>query len=364
MCWKHQVERFCRQYLQLESTLDYPQDTFLRLSDVQDAIYSNLFADGAVEYAPPVRYRFATLKELVSRIEASIDNWEEHVSIVNLSKDSHLAASSSSDWMQGASDDIMSAFSALVATPLPSEVAMVQQKCYVTYHVSALSPESHGPSRIVGEPNITLLENRALISAAGTTGLRTWEAALHLGQYLCENPSIVKQKRVLELGAGTGYLSVLCANFLAATHVTASDGSDDVIYNLPENFYLNRLQHATCIGAMDVKWGHALLGTEEKKWNGGRPVDVVLGADITYERGLIGALVGTLLDLFGLYPRVDVYISATQRNEETFRAFLERCRQNGLVVEDQEFEVPAREAQTGPFYDEQVPIRICKVWKT
>lgn len=256
----------------------------------------------------------------------------------------------------------MSALSVLLATPLPAEVSSVQKKCYVTYHLSDLCPEASLESASQA-PHITILENRSLISASGTTGLRTWEAALHLGTYLCQNKDLVQGKRILELGSGTGYLSILCANFLASTHVLASDGSDDVINNLPENFFLNNLQDSTRVVPMEVKWGHALMGTEEEKWNGGRAVDVVLGADITYDKSVIPALVGTIQEVFDLYPRVEVFISATQRNQETFQVFLDKCQANGLAVEDLEFEVPTCERQQGPFYNDKVAIRICKVSK-
>lgn len=74
------MDRFCRQYLQLEPELDYPKDEYLRLADVQEAIYTRLFATGSIPYEPPARYIVRTLKALVSRIEASIDDWDEHVS--------------------------------------------------------------------------------------------------------------------------------------------------------------------------------------------------------------------------------------------------------------------------------------------
>lgn len=250
----------------------------------------------------------------------------------------------------------------LLGTPLPSEVESAQQKCYVTYLLSLLPTDDAQSSP---RPSITLLENRSLISAGGTTGLRTWEAALHLGQYLCERPDIVRGRRVLELGAGTGYLAILCGAHLGAAHVLASDGSEDVINNLPENLYLNGLQKddgtSDVVVPMQVKWGYALVGTEEETWNGGRGVDVVLGADITYDGSVIPSLVATLLELFGLYPGVEVYISATQRNQATFGVFLEACRGNGLVVEDLGYGVPARGAQTGPFYNDAVEIRACRI---
>lgn len=257
----------------------------------------------------------------------------------------------------------MSALSVLLSTPQPPETLLVQQRFYVTYNLSALPGDPNSASSKEQDPHITLLENRSLISAGGTTGLRTWEAGLHMGQFLCQNPDVVRGKRVLELGAGTGYISILCANYLGATHVLASDGSDDVINHLPENLFLNDLQDSARISLADVKWGHALVGTEEEVWNGGRPVDVVLGADVTYDRSAIPALVGTLLDLFALHPAVEVYISATQRNEKTSDVFLKTCADNGLVTEDLEFGVPSRPSQRGPFYDDQVPITIftCKV---
>ncbi|RYP14746.1 hypothetical protein DL765_006161 [Monosporascus sp. GIB2] len=331
------IDRFCRQYLQLERDLDYPSSTVLQETHTQNVLYESLFADGAVAYPPPPRYRLRVLKELVKRIEASIDDWDQY----------------------GVSDDLMSSLSELLALPLPSELAAAQHKSYVTYSPSLLD-QSHPSS---SPHQITLLESRNLISAAGTTGLRTWEAALHLGQYLCANPALIQGKRTLELGAGTGYLSILCAKFLEATQVIASDGSDDVVANLPDNFFVNGLQGSERISAMDLKWGYGLVGTEEAEWNGGRPVDVVLGADITYDKSIIPTLAGTLNDLFGMFPEVKVLIAATERNRETFDAFLDVCHGRNFDIVEVDFQVLRRADQRGPFYNDEVPIRICSIEK-
>lgn len=260
----------------------------------------------------------------------------------------------------------MSTLSTLMAAPLPSEAMSARTKCLVTYHISLLDVSSSSSMAHEGAaaplcPSITLLENRSLIAAGGTTGLRTWEASLHMGQYLCQNPSLVAGKHVLELGAGTGYLSILCAKHLKAAHAIASDGSDDVINNLPDNLYLNGLQEAPGVTPMEIKWGHALVGSEGEKWNAGKPVDVVLGADITYDGRVIPALIATLLYLFNLYPSVQVYISATERNADTYRAFLDASRQSNLIVESLQHEVPQRSQQNGPFYNDEVAIHLCRV---
>ncbi|OAA56829.1 hypothetical protein ISF_07345 [Cordyceps fumosorosea ARSEF 2679] len=342
--WQASVDRFCYQYLQLEAEPSLPPAEFLKLSDAQEAIYERAFAD-TVRYAPPPRYQLRVLKALVAAVEKSIDDWEKHA----------------------LSDNLMSAMTDLLAAPLPSEVDSAQQKCYVTYALSLLQPppaeeEVATAAGDHAQPTITLLESRSLISAGGTTGLRTWEAALHLGQYLCERPALVRGRRVLELGAGTGYLSILCARHLGAAHVLASDGSDDVLANLPDSLFLNGLREAGGqIAPMDLKWGHALLGAEERRWNGGRGVDVVLGADITYDASVVPALAATLLELLALYPRAEVYITATQRNHATFAAFLDACRTHRLAVEDLHYGVAPREQQAGPFYNDTVEIRACKI---
>lgn len=171
---------------------------------------------------------------------------------------------------------------------------------------------------------------------------------------------------MLELGAGTGYLSILCAKHLNATHVTVTDGSEAIVSDLPTNFYLNGLQESNVIEAQELKWGQALPGREQAEWNQGRPVNVVLGADITYDSAVIPSLVATLVDLVEISPAVEILIAATIRNEETFKTFQRVCDMNGFAVKDINFPVPPPENQEGPFYSDKVvkvPIRLCNVKK-
>lgn len=74
-----QVARFCWQCLQLESSLDFPDGELLREEAVQQEIYKRVFAEDPVTVPLPERYRLRVLKELTSKIEASIEDWDEHV---------------------------------------------------------------------------------------------------------------------------------------------------------------------------------------------------------------------------------------------------------------------------------------------
>jgi hypothetical protein len=260
---------------------------------------------------------------------------------------------------QGISDDLMSSLSSLLSSRVPSEADSAQQKSFAAYTLSSL------PSNAEGVPTITLHEARNIVAAAGTTGLRTWDAALHLGNYLCTHATdLVRGKSILELGAGTGYVSILCSKHLGASHVLATDGSDEVVSDFATNFYLNGLQDSSLIEGKELNWGQALLGSEHPQWNSGRQIDLVLGADVTYDVSGIPALVSTFGELFDLYPSVKIIIAATVRIPTTFQRFLETCRGNRYVVEVVEFGIPKEEMQEGPFYSDKVPIQLCMIRKS
>jgi hypothetical protein len=76
---KRALDRFCHQYSQLQLKLDYPQGNYLRNTAFQEAIYSRLFQEESIQHPPPRSYQFCVLKELVKRIEESIQDWDEEV---------------------------------------------------------------------------------------------------------------------------------------------------------------------------------------------------------------------------------------------------------------------------------------------
>ena len=135
------------------------------------------------------------------------------------------------------------------------------------------------------EDSIVVKESRNLLSAGGTTGLRTWDAALHLGTYLLrEGSGIVRNKRVLELGAGTGFLSILCAGPLRASKVVSTDGTAQVVKLIELNIEANQdalgLQ-VRGISPYELRWGKAATqAIYEKEFPAGEPCDLVIAADV------------------------------------------------------------------------------------
>lgn len=161
----------------------------------------------------------------------------------------------------------------LLAKHIPLASEAVQQKCHLTYTA---------PLSSLYSPELTLLEARSVLASAGTTGRRTWEAALCLGTFLF-SPSgrnLIQGKTILELGAGTGFLSILCAKHLGARFVLATDGDVDVVRDLDSNIALNDLKDTKIITTAVLEWGHIL---PDILWNSsGKTLtyDLILGADV------------------------------------------------------------------------------------
>ena len=73
-----QLDRFSRQYFQLEGNLIFPDESCLRNNIFQQALVADLFK-GVTIHAPPLRYQLRILKLLVEKIEQSIQDWDEEV---------------------------------------------------------------------------------------------------------------------------------------------------------------------------------------------------------------------------------------------------------------------------------------------
>ena len=124
---------------------------------------------------------------------------------------------------------------------------------------------------------ISLLESRALISTSGHTGARTWEAALALGELLISPKTTttvtttntplltLHGTSVLELGAGTGFLSILAAK-LGAEKVLATDGDWRVCSILRENIQENDVGQVVSVGRL--LWGSEFGVERVDDWEG------------------------------------------------------------------------------------------------
>jgi predicted nicotinamide N-methyase len=111
-------------------------------------------------------------------------------------------------------------------------------------------------------------------------GTCVWEGGMALLRALELSPSLVRGKSVLELGCGTGVVSLACLA-LGASRVVATDHDAAVLklarQNAADHSWLTK--DGATLTVLDYGWGAG--GAAEEALGG--PFDVVLGADVTYD---------------------------------------------------------------------------------
>jgi predicted nicotinamide N-methyase len=173
----------------------------------------------------------------------------------------------------------MDALGMLVAQPKASSLELAQQLSHVKYTAPLQTSSTN-------DREVTTIESRGLILSGGTTGNRTWEAALHLGSFLASpaGEALVRGKRVIELGAGTGFLSLFCARHLGVQGVVSTDREPVLIENMRECVRFNHQYDGIFPFYPAVwDWGTPLEKTEELESfveGDGLRFDVALGADL------------------------------------------------------------------------------------
>lgn len=213
---------------------------------------------------------------------------------------------------------------------------------------------------------ILIKEAQNLLSKGNNVGLRTWEAALHLGWYLLtQRPELVRGNNIVELGAGTGFLSLLCAGHLGASHVLATDGLGHVCeslqYNVDLNVKNNTLYANQPPEVAQLDWTEQaeldeILQTAQTK---SIKYDLVIGADITYHPEILRPLAQVLKILSDAFPEVHILISSTIRNFTTFSRFIDICRKEfGFTVTEVHCPIPEGLRYSGFFHSVATEIKI------
>ena len=120
----------------------------------------------------------------------------------------------------------------------------------------------------------------AHVEADGTFA-RLWPTSLVLSQFLCENASMVRGKHVVELGAGSGAVGLVCAA-LGAASVTLTDVPEAL--KLIERNAAQNPQLASSVRVAPCTWGNSEHVAALLHHNNGCPFDVVLCCEVVYQQ--------------------------------------------------------------------------------
>lgn len=211
---------------------------------------------------------------------------------------------------------------------------------------------------------ILISESPQLLAAGSNVGMRTWDSCLRLAYFLCtDGQSLVKGQSVLELGAGTGMLSILCANYLGAQSVAATDGSLEIVASTQHNIALNSPADSETVTAkaLHFDWTEndtftQSLGLERiEEWP---QYDLILGADIIYNSVYFEPLLDALETLLKVNDKTTILIAGPLRNATSYEGFLETCGKRNLEVLEIDYKCPPLHQQKGFFHAIAFPIKI------
>lgn len=169
----------------------------------------------------------------------------------------------------------MNCWSDLVVQPQPSPLDEAQKISYVKYTAPRIQDTSCENQTVV------TAESPNLILSSGTTGFRTWEAALHLGTYLStpDGKSLIQGRNVVELGGGTGFISMYCVKHLRAKSVLVTDRDPALISNVQDCMSQNNLD-SDRLNAAIWEWGEPLHVPENNSGQPASSFDIAVGADL------------------------------------------------------------------------------------
>mmetsp|Transcript_55740 Transcript_55740/g.81451 ORF Transcript_55740/g.81451 Transcript_55740/m.81451 type:complete len:280 (-) Transcript_55740:143-982(-) len=173
-----------------------------------------------------------------------------------------------------------------------------------------------------------------------STGLTIWRAAEELARFTVENPELFNGKTVLECGAGLGLNGILISKVLKdqANKICITDGDDDTLELLQQNVNSNG-PYSGQVSVEKLYWGEhsAFVGR-----HGEQSFEVIIGADIIYEKGQIRPLIETVRDL--LHPE-GIFLLAYARRNVPVEHVLGCAEENGLIWSEASSFVPQNSSE-------------------
>ncbi|KAI7822075.1 putative methyltransferase-domain-containing protein [Kickxella alabastrina] len=206
-------------------------------------------------------------------------------------------------------DELTEFYISLISTT--NTTSFAPGMCYKTY---VLDKEQY--------MRIVLQEEQTMVSQ-GTTGLQTWDASLRLADFFAEHPGIIRGQRVVELGAGCGLAGFTCAA-MGASNVLSTDFNSDVLKLLEGNRQTNT-EYKDKVQVAELDWANL-----EECARISSNVDVIIGADVSYDPTIVPLLVAALETML-VSPQQVAYITAAVRSQETFELFLKLVDDTGVL---------------------------------
>ena len=188
-----------------------------------------------------------------------------------------------------------------------------------------------------------------------STGLTLWRASKLLCNYMCSNPQVIQNKRVLEIGAGLGLCGLL-AYHLHASSVVMTDGDTDVLaemrHNVDQNLIsdIERRKHDgitanrtssmnkpsdEIIPCRQLLWGKKHIASFKKYIvdnmnNDDGSFDIIIASDVIYVEYILDDLFETIVGMLSS-SQDSKFILAYARRAVDISLVFECATKHGLI---------------------------------
>jgi predicted nicotinamide N-methyase len=195
-------------------------------------------------------------------------------------------------------------------------------------------------------PLTVLMNNRS--KEVEISGQKLWCGSLVVLSYMLQHPEIVSGKSVIELGAGTGVLSML-AKKVGAIAAVATDHDIRSINHMIEDCQRN----AVDVKVVTMDWFRPELSAVGESIHPEEPV-VLLAGDVLYKAILLDPFFDTVVAIFDRYQAhpVTLYLCHVPRAGITHDMVVEKAISSGFQVHVYE---QAEWLENVPFVSEYSP---------
>lgn len=212
--------------------------------------------------------------------------------------------------------------------------ANVSEMAIVPYDSSAVFLSAfHAKERSFefGGKTLTIFQNWNDVGVAAVV----WDAAIVLGRYLEKIAAQLHGKKVIELGAGTGFAGIVAS--LLGGNVTITDRK--MALNITRmNVEGNLGKNQDSVAIKELEWGQDVSSFS-------LPFDFVLGADIVYIEETFNDLLKTLQDLCDENSVVLLSCKIRYDRDKRFFELLSKHFLHETILYDQELDIVVYQAK-------------------
>lgn len=303
-------------------------------------------------------YRRLFLKELITRIERAVrvapeaEEWETDGDLLELYAEMMVVGDGSSNEQGSLTTATATGTTTMSHAAPPSEKRL--EYIFPRRLGSGGGKNNCTPDSLLASwHSVSLLESTALVGA-GSTAVKTWEAALRLASHLIADGQdscgvTAPNARVLELGSGTGLLTCVVAMLqqekrhseaAVMPSLVSTDLPSVVNGKLRDTLTLNGLSDAVHLQSLDWLDVHDGEGEATATLRNISPT-LILGADIIFDPDMIPALVSTIASALHARPAGESHalIASTVRNASTYGMFLDAVSSSAEGLQSEEFDL-------------------------